>query len=137
MAHLMGWDVRRHLNRVFGFARWSADLTSLDLLYEDKTQLRNGKPGWAVAYRATVRLTVCAPDGTVLATYTEAAAGSGMPQPDYMREEAHDMAIKTAETQALKRAAVNLGTMFGLSLYNQGDTRDVTLRTLVDGEATT
>jgi hypothetical protein len=47
------------------------------------------------------------------------------------------MAIKTAESDALKRAAINLGTQFGLSLYNNGSLQDVVVRTLIeptDGE---
>ena len=61
-------------------------------------------------------------------TYTEAAVGSAtLPQ----RGEAHDMAVKTAESDAIKRAAINLGTQFGLSLYNNGDLKDVVKATLV------
>lgn len=130
MAHLEGWDIRRHLNRVLGFARWSADLTTLDHLYEEPTTTRAGKDAYRIAYRATVRLTINAPDGTRLATYTEAAVGEST-MPTFKRGDCHDMAIKTAETQALKRAAVNLGTMFGLSLYNNGATNDVVGRTLI------
>ena len=40
------------------------------------------------------------------------------------------MAIKTAESDALKRAAINLGTQFGLSLYNDGSLADVIHTTL-------
>ena len=40
------------------------------------------------------------------------------------------MAVKTAESDALKRAAINLGTQFGLSLYADGATRDVVGKTL-------
>jgi recombination DNA repair RAD52 pathway protein len=40
------------------------------------------------------------------------------------------MAIKSAESDALKRAAINLGTQFGLSLYNNGSLRDVVIQTL-------
>jgi hypothetical protein len=40
------------------------------------------------------------------------------------------MAIKTAESDALKRAAINLGTQFGLSLYNNGSPKDVVGTTL-------
>jgi hypothetical protein len=35
------------------------------------------------------------------------------------------MALKTAESDALKRAATYLGTQFGLGLYNQGSTAEV------------
>ena len=51
-----------------------------------------------------------------------------------MRGEAHDMAIKTAESDALKRAAINLGTQFGLSLYDEGSMKDVVGMTLAREE---
>ena len=40
------------------------------------------------------------------------------------------MAVKTAESDALKRAAINLGTQFGLSLYDNGSRADVVGHTL-------
>jgi hypothetical protein len=45
------------------------------------------------------------------------------------------MAIKTAESDALKRAAINIGDQFGLSLYNNGSTTPVVVKTLVAPEA--
>ena len=115
LSHMEAYDIRAHLNRVFGFAMWSEDLTDLTQLYEQETQTRAGKAAFKVAYRATVRLTILATG----ATYTESAAGESV-MPDFKRGDAHDMAIKTAESQALKRCAVNLGDNFGLSLYDQG-----------------
>lgn len=132
MSHLEGWDIRSQLNRVIGFARWSACLTDLVMLYEEPTQTRAGKDAYRVGYRATVRLSVHSPGGRYLASYAEAAAGESV-MPTFKRGDCHDMAIKTAETQALKRCAVNLGTRFGLSLYDNGATRDVVARTLVLG----
>lgn len=131
MSHVEAWDIRAHLNRIFGFARWSADLTDLHMIYEQETTTRAGKPAYKVAYRATVRLAVCSPEeGALLASYTEAAAGESL-MPDFKRADCHDMAIKTAESQAFKRCAVNLGTQFGLSLYRDGETDDVVRATLV------
>ena len=43
------------------------------------------------------------------------------------------MAIKTAESQAFKRCAINLGDQFGLSLYNNGGTSSV-VRAVLDSE---
>ena len=57
LSHLEAYDVRAHLNRVFGFARWSADLTDLTPLYDERTETKAGKPAFTVGYRATVRLT--------------------------------------------------------------------------------
>jgi hypothetical protein len=44
------------------------------------------------------------------------------------------MALKTAESDALKRAAIYLGTQFGLSLYKNGETADVVRRVLAPGQ---
>lgn len=123
-SHVEAYDIRAHLNRVFGFARWSADLLDFQEVFVAEN---NGK--WTVCYTATVRLTVCAPDGTTLATYTEVATGEAKNQPH--RGDAHDLAVKTAESQALKRCAVNLGDNFGLSLYARGSTAALVKATLV------
>lgn len=119
LSYLESWDVKAHLIRIFGFGGWSADVLESSLAYEEK----NGN-NWSVGYKVVLRLTI----PTLDCTYTEAAVGSAqLPQ----RGEAHDMAIKTGESDALKRAAINLGTQFGLSLYNNGSLRDVVIKTLV------
>jgi hypothetical protein len=43
----------------------------------------------------------------------------------------HDNALKTASSDALKRCAINLGSQFGLSLYDNGTLREVIRGTLV------
>jgi recombination DNA repair RAD52 pathway protein len=117
LSYLEAWDVKAHLNRIFGFLNWSADVLESSLAFEEK----NEKGQWNVGYKVTLALRI---NG---ASYTEAAVGSAsLPQ----RGEAHDMAIKSAESDALKRAAINLGTQFGLSLYNNGSLRDVVIQTL-------
>lgn len=124
-SHLEAWDVRAHLIRIFGFGGFSADMTDLTLLYETKTQTKAGKDAYKVAYRATMRLEV----PSLSCTYTEAAVGEAL-MPDYKQGDCHDMAIKTAASQAFKRAAMNLGTQFGLSLYDNGKLEDVVMVTL-------
>jgi hypothetical protein len=62
--------------------------------------------------------------------YSEYAAAS-QTGPDI--GEVMDFAIKTAESDALKRAAINLGTQFGLSLYNNGSTDDIVKKVLAPG----
>lgn len=121
LSYLEAWDVKAHLIRIFGFGGWDAEVQSADLVFEDK----NEKGQWNVGYKVILQLTIGRyPESC---HYTEAAVGSAtLPQ----RGEAHDMAIKTAESDALKRAAINLGTQFGLSLYNNGSLRDVVVQTL-------
>jgi len=123
LSYLEAWDVKAHLNRIFGFLNWSADVLEAALAFEQDT---GGK--WNVGYKVVLCLRV---NG---ASYTEAAVGSStLPQ----RGEAHDMAIKTAESDALKRAAINIGDQFGLSLYNNGSTTPVVVKTLVGGKEAT
>ena len=126
LSYLEAWDVKAHLIRIFGFGGWSADVLSADLAFEEKDE----KGRWNVGYKVVMRLRIHGGDPLVMddATYTEAAVGSST-QPQ--RGEAHDMAIKTAESDALKRAAINLGTQFGLSLYDNGNRNDVVKKTLV------
>jgi len=119
-SHLAAWDVRAHLIRCFGFAGWSADTIVAELIHDLETSTKAGKPARKVAYRAQVRLTIHATG----ATYTEWAVGEAT-MPDFKHGDAHDFSLKTAESQALKRCATNLGSQFGLSLYDNGRTDDV------------
>ncbi len=119
-SHLAAWDVRAHLNRCFGFAGWSAETLVAELIHDLETTTKAQKPARKVAYRAQVRLTIHATG----AVYSEWAVGEAT-MPDFKHGDAHDFALKTAESQALKRCAVNLGSQFGLSLYDNGNTDDV------------
>jgi recombination DNA repair RAD52 pathway protein len=124
LSYLEAWDVKAHLIRIFGFGQWSWDVMETHLAYEQEA---SGK--WNVGYRVIGQLRIHATG----ATYSEAAVGSAtLPQ----RGEAHDMAIKTAESDALKRAAINLGDQFGLSLYNNGGVAPVVKETLVGNDGT-
>lgn len=127
-SYLAQWDVRAMLTRVFGFGGWSMELSEpTRLLYEQEVTLKNGKPGYKTAYVAQVRLVVCTEDGQPLATYEASGVGEHN-MPDFKRGDCHDNAIKTAESAALKRAAINLGTQFGLGLY--GNTQREVIRVL-------
>jgi recombination DNA repair RAD52 pathway protein len=119
LSYLEAWDVRAHLIRIFGFGGWSATVESAELAFEDNA---NGK--WNVGYKVVLRLSI----HDLGCQYTEAAVGSST---QGSRGEAHDMAVKTAESDALKRAAINLGTQFGLSLYDNGSRNDVVGHSLV------
>lgn len=116
-SHLAAWDIRRTMNQIFGFAGWSADVTAMELVSEREVQTKQGKAAWNVVYRA--RCTVRIADEHMFdgATYTEWAAGDAT---NPTLADAHDQAIKTAESQAFKRCCVNLGDQFGLSLYRNG-----------------
>jgi recombination DNA repair RAD52 pathway protein len=118
LSYLEAWDVKAHLIRIFGFGGWSWDVLTADLAFESE---KDGK--WNVGYKVKGSLHI----PSLGCSYTEASVGAAtLPQ----RGEAHDMAVKTGESDALKRAAINLGTQFGLSLYDNGALKDVVGKTL-------
>lgn len=135
-SHVQAYDVRRRLIEIFGFGGWSGEVTDMALIFEQEVTLlkkdyktKQPIPGteyqaWNVAYRCTYRLTIHATS----AVYTETATGDSSNHPS--RADAHDMAVKTAESQAFKRCAINLGDQFGLSLYNNSGTEAVVGRSL-------
>jgi hypothetical protein len=127
-AHMEAWDIRRYLIRIFGFGGHDTDLLESSLIAETSIPNhqkigKNGQPyghpyeAWTVIYRVAVRLSVKV-DGVELGHWHGIATGDATNQPS--RADAHDLALKTADSQALKRAATNLGDQFGLSLYNKG-----------------
>ena len=128
-AHVEAWDIRRTMNKIFGFAEWSARVEKMELISEREVQTKAGKPAWNVVYRARCTLEVGV-DSLIGCAYTEWAAGDAT---NPILADAHDQAIKTAESQAFKRCAVNLGDQFGLSLYNNGST-EATVEDIVGRE---
>lgn len=130
LSYLESWDVRAHLIRMFGYGNFDVEL--MDYLYVGAREYtsQNQKDMVEVVYTARVKLTVRDEHGFFLCQYIEGAGGSAS-GPVTMLGEHHDNALKTAESDALKRCAINLGTQFGLSLYQDGSTRDVVKATLV------
>jgi hypothetical protein len=124
-SHLPAYDVAAHLTRIFGIGGWDKRILSLNLVAETET---NNK--WTVTYSCTLALTVRDPQGATVATWEDGACGTGINQPQ--RGEAHDLALKSAISYALKRcAAFGLGDQFGLSLYAKGSTAPLLKKTLV------
>lgn len=117
-SHVEAWDIRRTMNQIFGFAKWSSEVTDMELISQTEVVTRGGKPAWNVIYRA--RCEVRVGEGLDGGAYAEWAAGDAT---NPTLADAHDQAIKTAESQAFKRACVNLGDQFGLSLYADGSTQ--------------
>jgi hypothetical protein len=142
MNHVEGYDIRAELNRVFGFGRWSEEVLDQALIcekqvktkeYKDKRtgEVKGGKDAWYVVYRTRLRLTIHAPDGTLLAHYDGSHVGESTHP---VIGEAHGNALTNSETYALRRAAINLGDQFGLSLYNKGSMEALVRWTLVRPE---
>jgi len=137
MAHLEAWDVRRYLIRIFGVGGYDFEVLETALVHSSATDRqkkdKDGNPYTyqvhTVVYRVTGRLVIKDEQGFPLAHWDDGAAGDAINQPSV--GDAHDMALKTAMSQAIKRCAVNLGDQFGLSLYNDGDAEPVVQWSLV------
>ena len=122
MSYLEQHDVRAHMNRIFGFGDWNQQLTKLAMLFEEPTKVKDKQTGqpkpdrWDVCYSAAVKLLIRGAGDLsgVICEYEDAATGFAQNQ---SRGEAHDLALKSAVSTALKRAATSLGDQFGLSLY--------------------
>lgn len=143
LSYMEAWDIKTALIRVFGFGGFDAEVIQSSLLRMEKdvpaftggrdnrTRKKDadGNPdfNWNVVAQATVRLHI----HQLNATYTETAI-AGQTGPDV--GEVADFAIKTAESDALKRAAIYLGTQFGLSLYDNGSLADVVRIVLAPGQ---
>lgn len=138
LSYLEAWDVKAHLTRIFGFCNWDSEMIEYHHVADRAYQSTQGKDMVEVIYSCRMQLTIRNQHGYELCTHTEAAVGSAS-GPANMLGDHHDNALKTAASDALKRCAINLGTQFGLSLYDDGSTMDVVRNVLVapPGVATT
>lgn len=128
LSYLEAYDIKATLIRVFGYGGFSADVIDAQIVQIIPGGGENDKYVTVLA-KATVRITI----HQTGATYTETAAASQSGSQGI--GEVADFAIKTAESDALKRAAIYLGTQFGLSLYDNGAVRDVVRRVVSPDQA--
>lgn len=117
LSYLEAWDVKAALTKVFGFGGFSAVASEARVV---NTESGKGSGGSGVRITVMCRMELYIPQ--LDARYAEYAAASQTGQDP---GETLDFAIKTAESDALKRCAINLGTQFGLSLYDNGSKHDV------------
>ena len=112
-SYVDGHHILSEANRIFGFGGWGYEITMLSMCSRVECQDGKGQPQIRVGYRCTVRATA----GGV--SREGAAVGSGMSKPEN-EADAHESAVKEAETDALKRALRSFGNTFGLALYDKG-----------------
>lgn len=110
LSYIEGWFAIAEANRIFGFDGWGRELVAMKQLGEPREV--NGK--WRVAYMATVRIRVMA-GGTEIVR-DGSGFGSGI---DKDVGQAHESALKEAETDAMKRSLMTFGNPFGLALYDK------------------
>lgn len=120
LSYVEAYDIKATLIRLFGFGGFDVEVLESYLINVRETDTtKDGKPKTpqAIAF-ARVALTVHA----IGARYVEAAVGSNS---GWDIGDICDNAIKTAESDALKRCATYLGTQFGLSLYDGGNMSEI------------
>jgi DNA recombination protein Rad52 len=111
VSYLEGWQMIAEANRIFGFDGWQRQTLFSHCVAQNERRIgRDQKPGWGVTYIARVRVTV----GPLVREGT--GAGHGI---DVDLGQAHESAIKEAETDAMKRALMTFGNPFGLALYDK------------------
>ncbi|MEB3353107.1 MAG: RAD52 family DNA repair protein [Cyanobacteriota bacterium] len=122
LAYLEGWQVIAEANRIFGFDGWQRQtFASRCVSQAERPVGREQKSGWGVTYTCRVRITVGAPDAEPVIR-EGCGAGHGI---DVDLGQAHESALKEAETDAMKRALMTFGNPFGLALYDKQQ-REVT-----------
>src|SRR5262249_55639307 len=92
----------------FGFDAWDRRTVATNCV----SSSGNGQHHFA-AYSAKVRITVRAGDITIVREGSGTGEGSG-----HTPGQAHEIALKSAETDATKRALATCGNPFGLALYD-------------------
>jgi DNA repair and recombination protein RAD52 len=115
LSYIEAWHGIAEANRIFGFGRWDRETVELRQLGEPRmTQDKYGKDQMRVGYSARVRITVRAGDSVIVRE--GCGFGSGI---DRDTDQAHESALKEAESDAMKRALMTFGNPFGLALYDK------------------
>jgi len=109
LSYVEGWHVIAEANRIFGFDAWDRETVATQCVWKGTKQGREG-----CAYIARVRIRVRV--GEVVICREGHGSGQGW---SVLPGEAHESAIKEAETDATKRALATFGNPFGLALYDK------------------
>ena len=129
-SHVSQQDITAHLIRVFGFGSFDTDIVKVECVYEQERTNDKGEliGRWDVCYRALLRLTIRDEQGNEVCHFEDGSTATAQNQ---SRGDAHDLAYKSALSLAKKRAAINLGDQFGLSLYSKGQMNALVIGSLV------
>jgi hypothetical protein len=109
LHYVEGWHVISEANRIFGYDAWDRRTVATKCV----SNSGNGQQHFA-AYTAKVRITVRAGDITIVREGSGTGEGRG-----FTPGQAHEIALKSAETDGTKRALSTFGNPFGLALYDR------------------
>jgi DNA repair and recombination protein RAD52 len=111
LEYLPVHDVIETANRIFGFGGWQREIRRLEKVFEDETD-----GVYSVGYLCEYRIKV----GNIIHEDVGFGASSNQPDP----AGAHEMAVKAAVSDALKRCFRAFGDQFGLSLYRKHEVEE-------------
>jgi hypothetical protein len=112
LHYLEGWHVIAEANRIFGFDGWDRETVHSQCVWTKQMGSR-----FSASYIIRIRIVVRAADIRILREGSGAGEATGATP-----GQAHELALKAAETDATKRALSTFGNAFGLSLYgSSGD----------------
>ena len=109
LHYVEGWHVISEANRIFGYDAWDRRTVASKCV----SNSGNGQRHFA-AYTAKVRITVRVGDITIVREGSGMGEGRGLTP-----GQAHEIALKSAETDGTKRALSTFGNPFGLALYDR------------------
>jgi DNA recombination protein Rad52 len=134
VSYLEGWQVIVEANRIFGFDGWQRETFALRCVHQAERLIgEEQRPGWGVTYTARVRISVST-TGQPALIREGCGAGHGI---DTDLGQAHESALKEAETDAMKRALMTFGNAFGLALYDKQQREVTSAAAAVDRPRTT
>src|SRR5262249_16101992 len=107
LSYIEGWYAISEAKRMFGFDGWNRETIKCRCVLA-----RENRGSFLAVYTARVRISVQAGGTTVIREGHGSGEGRGVSP-----GEAHDTALKAAETDATKRALATFGKPFGLALY--------------------
>ncbi len=109
LSYIEGWHTIAEANRIFGYDAWDRQTMTVKCIWEGLWRNK-----FACSYIARVRVRVRAGDVEICREGCGSGHGTGLTP-----GEAHESAIKEAETDAMKRALTTFGNPFGLALYDK------------------
>lgn len=133
LSYLTGAYVINRLNQILGQGNWSSGIVNMNKVFEGVVPNYKGEEVFNVSYTSTVQLVATIDNKQVF--FTEIGYGDGMDKKNPGK--AHELAVKEAATDGLKRAAKNLGISLGLGLYFKDGDYDVSETTNTVAATTT
>ena len=109
LHYIEGWHAIAEANRIFGYDAWDRRTLATRCVWTGTNEQH-----YLASYIAKVRIRVRAGEITIIREGSGSGEGRALTP-----GQAHEIALKSAETDATKRALATFGNPFGLALYDR------------------